>query len=146
MPNNVPATRPGTSEPSRSKNFTPRSQPANSMTGSAPTERISACITGGTSGSASFTAIWLKPQLRHSISTKAMAPGVSARPDEGDISLVGIVPHGTAWMPCCYYFWQCAQVPAISTTESFGANPDARAAALRLCATGAAGISPTEPQ
>jgi len=31
-------------------------------------------------------------------------------------------------------------VPAISTTESFGAKPDARAAAaLRLCATGAAG-------
>src|ERR1700737_1704295 len=43
-------------------------------------------------------------------------------------------------------FWQCAQVPAISTTDSFGAKPEARAAALRLCATGAAGISPTEPQ
>jgi len=37
-------------------------------------------------------------------------------------------------------------VPAISTTESFGAKPDARAAAFRLCATGAAGISPTDPQ
>ena len=35
---------------------------------------------------------------------------------------------------------------ALATTESFGANPVARAAALRLCATGAAGISPTEPQ
>src|SRR5690242_5721314 len=43
-------------------------------------------------------------------------------------------------------FWQCAQVPVISTTESFGANPEARAALDRLCATDAAGISPTEPQ
>src|ERR1700719_5422503 len=47
--------------------------------------------------------------------------------------------------PCCY-FWQCAQVPVISTTDNFGAKPVARAAALRLCATGAAGISPPEPQ
>ena len=96
MPNNVPASRPGHSEPSRSKNFTPRSQPAISMTGSAPAERISACSIGGTSGSASFTAIWLNPQLRHSISTKAMAPGVSARPVEGDIFWAGIVPRGAA--------------------------------------------------
>src|ERR1700730_1764313 len=43
-------------------------------------------------------------------------------------------------------FWQCVQVPVISTTDNFGAKPVARAAALRLCATGAAGISPTEPQ
>jgi hypothetical protein len=43
-------------------------------------------------------------------------------------------------------FWQCAQVPVISTTESFGAKPEARTAAVKLCATGAAGISPTEPQ
>src|SRR5438477_12547854 len=42
--------------------------------------------------------------------------------------------------------WQCAQVPVISTTDSFGAKPVARAAALRPCATGTAGISPTEPQ
>ena len=101
MPNNVPANRPGSSEPSRSKNFTPRSQPANSMTGNAPAERISACIIGGTSGSASFIAIWLKPQLRHSISTKAMAPGVSARPVEGDIFWAGIVSSWPACMPCC---------------------------------------------
>src|SRR5512136_2440874 len=45
-----------------------------------------------------------------------------------------------------YDFWQCAQMPAISTTDNFGAKPEARAAALRLCATGAAGISPTDPQ
>ena len=42
--------------------------------------------------------------------------------------------------------WQCAHVPVISTTESFGAKPEVRTAALRLCATAAAGISPTEPQ
>ena len=71
------------SEPSRSKNLTPRNQPTAIMTGSAPAERISACIIGGTSGSASLTAIWLNPQLRHSISTTAMAPGVSARAAEG---------------------------------------------------------------
>ena len=39
-------------------------------------KRTSACIIGGTSGNASLTAIWLKPQLKHSISTKAMAPGL----------------------------------------------------------------------
>src|SRR6266480_2926672 len=43
-------------------------------------------------------------------------------------------------------FWQCAQVPVISTTDIFAAKPVERAAALRLCASGAAGISPTEPQ
>jgi hypothetical protein len=42
--------------------------------------------------------------------------------------------------------WQWAQVPVISTTESFGANPVARTAELRLCATTEAGISPTELQ
>ena len=31
------------------------------------------------SGSASFTAIWLKPQLRHNISITAIAPGLSER-------------------------------------------------------------------
>ena len=96
MPNKVPANRPGHSEPSRSKNFTPRSQPAMSMTGKAPAERISACSIGGTSGSASLTAIWLKPQLRHSINTRAMAPGPSARPWDGDIFSAGIVPRGAA--------------------------------------------------
>jgi hypothetical protein len=32
----------------------------------------------------------LKPQLRHSISIKAMAPGVSARPAEGTTGLEDI--------------------------------------------------------
>src|SRR5205085_8582386 len=58
--------------------------------------------------------------------------------------------HSSPWAGVgadyCYCFWQCAQVPAISTTLIFGAKPVARAAALTLCATGAAGISPTEPQ
>ena len=48
----------------------------------APTDRLSACSIGGTSGNTSFTAIWLKPQLRHSISINAIAPGVRARPAE----------------------------------------------------------------
>ena len=54
-----------------------------SSTGNAPTERISACSIGGTSGSTSLTAIWLKPQLRHSISISAMAPALSGRPAAG---------------------------------------------------------------
>jgi len=37
-------------------------------------------------------------------------------------------------------------MPVISTTAILGAKPVARAAALRPCATGTAGISPTEPQ
>src|SRR5204863_713977 len=86
--------RPGPNEPSRSKNFTPRSQPTRSMTGNAPAERINACIIGGTSGSASFTAIWLKPQLRHSISINATAAGVSARPAEEITGLDDIYPRG----------------------------------------------------
>ena len=53
----MPAARPGHSVPSRSKNLTPRNQPIISSTGKAPTERISACSIGGTSGSTSFTAI-----------------------------------------------------------------------------------------
>jgi hypothetical protein len=41
-----------------------------------------------------LTAIWLNPQLRHSISTKAMAPGVSARPVEEVTGLEDIDPRG----------------------------------------------------
>src|SRR3978361_418332 len=84
------------------------------------------------------------------MSIRAAAPGLSGRSADG----IGILPDDMKprgrliavlllkWV----YFWQCAQVPVISTTDSFGAKPVARAAALRLCATGAAGISPTEPQ
>src|SRR3981081_3820458 len=43
-------------------------------------------------------------------------------------------------------FWQCAQVPVISTTDSFGAKPVARAAALRVFATRTAGLSPNQPR
>ena len=57
MPKMMPAARPGHSVPSRWKNLTPRHQPMISSTGKAPTERISACSIGGTSGSTSFTAI-----------------------------------------------------------------------------------------
>src|SRR6478735_11838005 len=90
----TPAIIPGHSEPSRSKNFTPRNQPIASNTGSAPMERTNACSIGGTSGSTSLTATWLKPQLRHSISINATAPGVSARPAEEIIWLDDIYPRG----------------------------------------------------
>ncbi|MCJ9730257.1 hypothetical protein [Bradyrhizobium sp. PRIMUS42] len=47
--------------------------------GSAPAERIVAWSIGGMSGSTSFTAIWLKPQVRHSMSIRAMAPALRGR-------------------------------------------------------------------
>ena len=68
--------------PSRSNSFTPRSRATSNSTGRAPAERIVACSIGGMSGIASLIAIWLKPQLRHSISINAAAPGLSGRPAE----------------------------------------------------------------
>src|SRR3954467_984612 len=97
MPKMRPADSPGHSVPSRWKNLTPRSQPMISNTGKAPTERVSACSIGGTSGNTSLTAIWLKPQLRHSISINAIAPGVSARPAEEITELDDIYPRWPAW-------------------------------------------------
>src|SRR5438445_10758966 len=94
MPKIAPAVTPAHSVPSRLKNFTPRNHPIASNTGNAPIERISACSIGGTSANTSFTAIWLKPQLRHSISIKASAPGVSARPAEEITGLDDIYPRG----------------------------------------------------
>src|SRR3982751_3819794 len=85
---------PGHSVPSRSKNFTPRNQPIRNSTGNAPSERVNACSIGGTSGNTSLTAIWLKPQLRHSISINAIAPGVSARPAEEITEFDDIYPRG----------------------------------------------------
>ena len=79
----MPAITPGPSEPSRIEKSTLRSQPTISSTGSAPIERNVACIIAGMSGSASFTAIWLNPQDRQSISISAMAPGLSGRPRIG---------------------------------------------------------------
>ena len=76
----TPASKPARSVPSRSNSFTPRTLAIRNSTTSAPEERIVACSIGGMSGSASLTAIWLKPQLRHSISISATAPGVSGRP------------------------------------------------------------------
>src|SRR5882757_7138254 len=80
-----------------------------------------------------------------------MAPGLKGRPAEGFNCVEGMFPQcrlGRRIFCLFSYaaFRQWAQVPVISTTESFGAKPVARAAALRLCATGTAGISPTEPQ
>src|SRR6266481_8030369 len=73
------------------------------------------------------------------------------RPPGGGFQIVfGHFFPWPAWRRTLFFyyaaFWQWAQVPVISTTESFGAKPVARAATFRLCATGAAGISPTEPQ
>src|ERR1700744_145612 len=136
---------PAHSEPSRSKNFTPRTQPTIKSTGSAPIERKVACSIGGISGSANLMAIWLNPQDTHSTSINMMATGLSGRP----ASRLALLDDISSLGPRRYFyaaFWQCAQVPVISTTDSFGAKPEARAAADRLCATGAAGISPTEPQ
>src|ERR1700760_4046704 len=84
----------------------------------------------------------------HSISIKAMAPGLSGRPGSGLILSDDMSSLAGLFAAFIFYAarWQCAQVPVISTTESFGTKPEARAAAERLCATGAAGISPTEPQ
>ncbi|MHC2583391.1 hypothetical protein ACVI1J_004391 [Bradyrhizobium diazoefficiens] len=83
MPNISPAIRPGFHVPSFSKNLTPRSVPMMKSTGSAPIERIIAWSIGGMSGSTSFTAIWLNPQVRHSISIRAMAPALRGRPADG---------------------------------------------------------------
>src|SRR3954452_7165173 len=97
MPKITPLETPAHSVPSRSKNFTPRAQPMISSTGNAPEERASACNIGGTSGNTSFTAIWLKPQLRQSISIKATAPGLRGRPAEGVAGVEDIDPR---WPAC----------------------------------------------
>src|ERR1700730_7073074 len=95
MPKITPALTPGHSVPSRSNNLTPRARAMMSSTGSPPTERVSACSIGGTSGSTSLTAIWLNPQDRHSISISATAPGLSGRPAElNRISFDDIDPRG----------------------------------------------------
>ncbi len=44
----------------------PRSRAQAATSIAAPAERMAAWINGGMSGSASLTATWLKPQLRHS--------------------------------------------------------------------------------
>src|SRR5207248_3355638 len=87
---------PGPSEPSRSEKSALRHHPTNNSTGNAPIERNIACIIAGISDSASFTATWLKPQDRHSISISATAPGLSGRPASGFISLEDIDPRGPA--------------------------------------------------
>src|SRR5438874_7673634 len=94
MPKMTPAITPGHSVPSRAKNLTPRNQPITRSTGNAPMERANAWSIGGTSANTSFTAIWLNPQLRHSISINAIAPGVSARPADSFAGLDDIDPRG----------------------------------------------------
>ena len=68
---------PGMSVPSASVSFTPRRR-AQATTTSAPNvDRKAAWISGGISGSASFTATWLKPQLRQSAIVSAAAAASS---------------------------------------------------------------------
>src|SRR6478735_11752580 len=123
MPKIVPLARPAHNVPSRENKLVPRHQAMMSSKGNAPAERLSACNIGGTSGSTSFTATWLNPQLRHSTSIIAMAPALSGRSSEPVADVDDIHP---LWAGVdadrCYCFWQCAQVPAISTTDSFGAK------------------------
>jgi hypothetical protein len=52
------------------------------------------------SGSASLTAIWLKPQLRHSISISAIAPGLSGRPAEFVVKGFEVMKSGAGLSPC----------------------------------------------
>src|SRR5450756_87774 len=97
MPKITPAVSPARKVPSRSNIFTPRSRAIRNSTTSAPQERIKACSIGGMSGSASLTAIWLKPQLRQSISISATAPGVSGRPADGTAGFDDMEPRSPAW-------------------------------------------------
>ena len=104
-------------------------------------------ISGGTSGSASFTAGWLKPQVRQMNTTSTMLAASSGR-----VWLAG--GHRSRWLNtlascsappvpqspikrdmlfrdhCVIHAWQCAQTPEISITGAFGVNPAARAADL----------------
>src|SRR5579871_6734385 len=86
MPKITPNHNPARSVPSRSNRFTPRKRAIKSSTGSAPSERIRPCTSGGMSGSASLTATWLKPQLTHNSRIKAMARGGSEPSVEVDFS------------------------------------------------------------
>jgi hypothetical protein len=77
--NMIPAARPGHSVPSRVNSGMPRQrhQPATMI--AATRERRAACVSGGMSWIASFTATWLKPQDKHSSTVSAMATASSGR-------------------------------------------------------------------
>ena len=61
MPNSTPAAMPPASVPSRRLSETPRQRAHSSTIANAPIERTVAWISGGISGSASFTETWLRP-------------------------------------------------------------------------------------
>ena len=65
--------------PSRAVTGRPRSRMMPSTMTVARLERIAHWISGGTSGSASFTAGWLKPQVRQMNTTSAMLAASSGR-------------------------------------------------------------------
>ncbi len=111
------------------------------MTKKPPTERIVACINGGTSGSASFTITLLMPQLRHSKSMIKTANRLNGR-------MGGCAASVIAAMDACDPYTalaQVAQVPVISTTVIFGEKPLARAPSISGWVTEVAAISPTAP-
>ncbi|WP_249153252.1 hypothetical protein [Bradyrhizobium tunisiense] len=72
-------------------------------TGNAPAERIVAWSIGGMSGSTSFTAIWLNPQVRHSMSIRAMAPALRGRPADGMACGEDISSRKTGLAPLLLY-------------------------------------------
>src|SRR5262245_32376976 len=77
--NKSPATIPGTSVPSGSVSLTPRRRTQPSRRNVLEVERQAAWMSGGMSGSASFTATGWKPQLTQSTSTSATAAASSGR-------------------------------------------------------------------
>ena len=83
MPNSTPAAMPGTSVPSRRLIGTPRQRAHSSITESAPIERTVAWISGGISGSASFTETWLRPHDSVKATMISAATASSGREVEG---------------------------------------------------------------
>jgi ribosomal protein S27E len=81
-PNSAPTVRPATSEPSRMASGTPRSRATRSTTGRAHSERNAPWVSAGISGSASLTATWLRPQLRHRTIMSAVATASRGRAGE----------------------------------------------------------------
>ena len=61
MPNSAPATMPAASVPSRRLSDTPRQRAHSATMANAPIERTVAWMSGGISGSASFTETWFRP-------------------------------------------------------------------------------------
>ena len=110
------------------------------MTRNPPIERAVACISGGTSGSASFTMTLLMPQLRHNTSMMRTAKKLRGRAGGFAASVIVAMECGYPALP------QLAQVPVISTTVIFGEKPVARAPSISGWVTLEAAISPTAPQ